>query len=105
MIPPRIQFNLSDFTRRAYGTNYIETLRVQLHANCRISSGMFVMNRLLQSGCAKCWLTCVARHSPHLLQRPPVQRGRAASRIQAFPSRSPAADYQFFLTVASQKGA
>ena len=32
----RIQFNLSDFTRRAYGTNYIETLRVQLHANCRI---------------------------------------------------------------------
>merc|ERR1719420_888122 len=27
---------LSDFTRRAYGTNYIETLRVQLHANCRI---------------------------------------------------------------------
>ena len=28
--------NLSDFTRRAYGTNYIETLRVQIHANCRI---------------------------------------------------------------------
>ena len=25
-----IQFNLSDFTRRAYGTNYIETLRVQV---------------------------------------------------------------------------
>ena len=23
----QIQFNLSDFTRRAYGTNYIETLR------------------------------------------------------------------------------
>ena len=32
----QIQFNLSDFTRRAYGTNYIETLRVQLHANCRL---------------------------------------------------------------------
>jgi hypothetical protein len=26
----------SDFTRRAYGTNYIETLRVQIHCNCRI---------------------------------------------------------------------
>uniref|UniRef100_A0A087XH52 Cilia and flagella associated protein 20 n=1 Tax=Poecilia formosa TaxID=48698 RepID=A0A087XH52_POEFO len=25
----QIQFNLSDFTRRAYGTNYTETLRVQ----------------------------------------------------------------------------
>merc|ERR1712079_10063 len=32
----QIQFNLSDFTRRAYGTNYIETLKVQIHANCRI---------------------------------------------------------------------
>ena len=25
----QIQFNLADFTRRAYGTNYVETLRVQ----------------------------------------------------------------------------
>ncbi|XP_076282564.1 cilia- and flagella-associated protein 20 [Lasioglossum baleicum] len=32
----QIQFNLSDFTRRAYGTNYIETTRIQIHANCRI---------------------------------------------------------------------
>ncbi|XP_075868187.1 cilia- and flagella-associated protein 20-like [Nelusetta ayraudi] len=32
----QIQFNLSDLTRRAYGTRYIETLRVQIHANCRI---------------------------------------------------------------------
>eukprot|EP00798_Chlamydomonas_sp_ICE-L_P010583 gene10583-12243_t len=32
----QIQFNLSDFTRRAYGTNYIESQRVQVHANCRI---------------------------------------------------------------------
>lgn len=32
----QIQFNLADFTRRAYGTNYVETLRVTVHANCRI---------------------------------------------------------------------
>lgn len=32
----QIQFNVADFTRRAYGTNYVETLRVQVHANCRI---------------------------------------------------------------------
>ncbi|XP_071440806.1 cilia- and flagella-associated protein 20-like [Hetaerina americana] len=31
-----VHFNLADFTRRAYGTNYIETSRVQMHANCRI---------------------------------------------------------------------
>lgn len=29
----QIQFNLSDFTRRAYGTNYIETLRVQVRSS------------------------------------------------------------------------
>lgn len=32
----RIQFNLADFTKRAYGTNYVETVRVQIHANTRI---------------------------------------------------------------------
>jgi len=32
----QIQLNLADFTRRAYGTNYVETLRVQVHANCRV---------------------------------------------------------------------
>eukprot|EP00026_Physarum_polycephalum_P018408 Phypoly_transcript_19985.p1 GENE.Phypoly_transcript_19985~~Phypoly_transcript_19985.p1 ORF type:complete len:191 (-),score=20.09 Phypoly_transcript_19985:33-605(-) len=32
----QIQFNLADFTRRAYGTNYMETLRVTVHANCRL---------------------------------------------------------------------
>ena len=29
----QIQFNLSDFTRRAYGTNYIETLRYTLYSS------------------------------------------------------------------------
>ena len=28
--------NLIDFTKKAYGTNYVECLRVQIHANCRI---------------------------------------------------------------------
>lgn len=32
----QIQFNLADFTRRAYGTQYIEALRVQVHANARL---------------------------------------------------------------------
>lgn len=37
----QIQFNLSDFTRRAYGTNYIETLRVQVGR-----SGRYCLERL-----------------------------------------------------------
>jgi hypothetical protein len=32
----QIQFNLNDFLRRSYQTNYVETLRIQIHANCRI---------------------------------------------------------------------
>ena len=32
----QIQFNLADFCKRAYGSNYVETLRVQIHANVRI---------------------------------------------------------------------
>uniref|UniRef100_A0A6P7GZ63 Cilia- and flagella-associated protein 20-like n=1 Tax=Diabrotica virgifera virgifera TaxID=50390 RepID=A0A6P7GZ63_DIAVI len=29
----QVQFNLADFTKRAYGTTYMETMRVQVHAN------------------------------------------------------------------------
>lgn len=32
----QIQFNLADFCRRAYGTTYVETLRIQLHCSCRL---------------------------------------------------------------------
>uniref|UniRef100_A0A915EI65 CFA20 domain-containing protein n=1 Tax=Ditylenchus dipsaci TaxID=166011 RepID=A0A915EI65_9BILA len=32
----QVQFNLSDFVKRAYGTTYVETLRVQIHGNCRL---------------------------------------------------------------------
>ncbi|CAL8073568.1 unnamed protein product [Calicophoron daubneyi] len=31
-----VYFNAADFTKRAYGTNFVEVLRVQIHANCRI---------------------------------------------------------------------
>ncbi|XP_030746446.1 cilia- and flagella-associated protein 20-like, partial [Sitophilus oryzae] len=32
----QVQFNLADFTKRAYGSVYMETTRVQIHANVRI---------------------------------------------------------------------
>ena len=37
----QIQLNLADFTRRAYGSNYIETVRISIHANCRIRNVYF----------------------------------------------------------------
>ncbi|GLV38893.1 Basal body up regulated gene 22 [Carabus blaptoides fortunei] len=41
----QIQFNLADFTRRAYGSTYLETLRVHIHANIRIRR-IFFSDRL-----------------------------------------------------------
>ncbi|KAG2176991.1 hypothetical protein INT43_007645 [Umbelopsis isabellina] len=32
----QITFDLADYTKRAYGTQYVETLRVTIHANCRL---------------------------------------------------------------------
>jgi len=32
----QIGFNLADFTKRAYGSNYVETIRVTVNANCRV---------------------------------------------------------------------
>uniref|UniRef100_A0A183BMR6 DUF667 domain-containing protein n=1 Tax=Globodera pallida TaxID=36090 RepID=A0A183BMR6_GLOPA len=32
----QVQFNLADFVKRAYGSTYVETLRIQIHANCRL---------------------------------------------------------------------
>ncbi|XP_066591700.1 cilia- and flagella-associated protein 20-like [Prorops nasuta] len=32
----QIQFNLPDLTHRAYGTSYVETIKMQIHANCRV---------------------------------------------------------------------
>lgn len=33
--------NLADFTRRAYGTNYMETVRITINANCRLRNIYF----------------------------------------------------------------
>lgn len=37
----QIQMNLADFTRRAYGTNYMETVRITINANCRLRNIYF----------------------------------------------------------------
>lgn len=52
----QIQFNLSDFTRRAYGTNYIETLRVEVNTP----------PVQLLTLCAYCFLTYKIRYVPSL---------------------------------------
>lgn len=40
----QIQFNLADFTKRAYGTAYVETLRVQvLLSSCMAYKNLLVV--------------------------------------------------------------
>ena len=73
----QIQFNLSDFTRRAYGTNYIETLRVQVKPRKQSLEkiNVFLDSRKLS-------------HSPSLLLRSFVQRRRVTGRVQALLART-----------------
>lgn len=37
----QIQMNLADFTQRAYSTNYLETVRITVNANCRLRNVYF----------------------------------------------------------------
>lgn len=37
----QIQFNLAEFTKQAYSTEYVETLHLQIHANCRLRRVFF----------------------------------------------------------------
>ncbi|KAK3808664.1 MAG: hypothetical protein J3Q66DRAFT_303933 [Benniella sp.] len=43
----QIQLNLADYTKRAYGTTYVETQRITVHANCRIRR-IYFSDRLVQ---------------------------------------------------------
>ncbi|KAG0367757.1 Cilia- and flagella-associated protein 20 [Gamsiella multidivaricata] len=43
----QIQLNLADYTKRAYGTAYVETQRITVHANCRIRR-IYFSDRLVQ---------------------------------------------------------
>lgn len=36
-----VHLNLADLTRKAFGTNYSRTSRVQVHANCRLKRIFF----------------------------------------------------------------
>ncbi|CAK9004468.1 Cilia- and flagella-associated protein 20 (Basal body up-regulated protein 22) (Bug22p) (Flagellar-associated protein 20) [Durusdinium trenchii] len=41
----QVMFNLADFTKRAFNSNYVETTRMTIHANCRLRR-IFFMDRL-----------------------------------------------------------
>lgn len=41
----QVHLDLADFTRRAFGTNYVETLRVTVFANCRVKRVYFCDRR------------------------------------------------------------
>lgn len=45
----QVHIDLDDFTQRAFGTNYVETLRVQIHATCRLRRVYFTDQPLISS--------------------------------------------------------
>ena len=71
----QIQFNLGDFTSRAYNTVYIETLRVQIHASCRIRR-IFFSSRLYEEDELppqfKIWMPSKAPKESHMHQNKPI---------------------------------
>ena len=83
----QIQFNLSDFTRRAYGTNYIETLRVQIHANCRIRR-IYFSDRLCRPSSSS---SSPSRSRPPPRTPPPPPAATEAPRSLSLATRGPAA--------------
>lgn len=44
----QVQINLNDFTQKAFGSNYVETLKLQINANCRIRRIFFTDQPLSQ---------------------------------------------------------
>merc|ERR1719299_377976 len=83
----QIQFNLSDFTRRAYGTNYIETLRVQIHANCRLRR-IYFSDRLYSE----------EELPPEFKLFLPVQKGQEAPKAAVDPAALLATAGQFLFS-------
>ena len=81
----QIQFNLSDFTRRAYGTNYIETLRVQV--NFALPSRLLrnMVSLVATVSLLSHALVSDSRQLPHqacVLLRQTLFRRRATGRVQ-----------------------
>ncbi|XP_030025767.2 cilia- and flagella-associated protein 20 [Manduca sexta] len=82
----QIQFNLADFTRRAYGTQYIETLRVQVHANARLrriyfSERLYTEEELPQD--YKLYLPLERKHKKEKVEKKmpaPAKGARAAAK-------------------------
>ncbi len=83
----QIQFNLSDFTRRAYGTNYVETLRVQIHANCRVRR-IYFSDRLYTEDelPTECAFRAAPRTAPHGTTQQATSKGAPIRRADPPPT-------------------
>lgn len=68
----QIQFNLSDFTRRAYGSQTLASFFFWTHFKC-------IRNKLYRN--APCPNTRQLPHQAHLLFRPSIYGGGAATRV------------------------
>lgn len=74
----QMQLNLANFTMRAYGTNYLETQRVQIHANCRIRRVYFSDKLYTEEELPRDYRIYLNVRQSQQLQQPPREPPRAS---------------------------
>jgi hypothetical protein len=67
----QIQLNLADFTRRAYGTNYMEAVRITVNANCRLRN-IYFSDRLYSDEEKPASFKFIAKEDRHRSMRIPM---------------------------------
>lgn len=84
----QIQFNLSDLTRRAYGTRYIETLRVQVNSlRCKnVLAKYFWKFQIFYIFFFLLSDSCELQNKEGVFHRQTILWGWASCRVQALPA-------------------
>ncbi|KAM3838365.1 cilia- and flagella-associated protein 20-like [Diretmus argenteus] len=84
----QIPINLSDLTREAFGTNYAETLRVQIHASCRIRRVYFSDRLYSEDELPADFQLVQNRATPNLVQQARMAAGARVSGLRGDERRS-----------------
>lgn len=85
----QIQFNLSDLTRRAYGTRYIETLRVQVNSfRCKnvLAKYLWKFLTFVLGFFSLLSDSCELQNKEGVFHRQTILRGWASCRVQTLPA-------------------
>jgi hypothetical protein len=83
----QVQLNLAEFTRKAYGTNYMEAVRITVHANCRLRN-IYFSDRLYSDEEKPVAFKFVTKDEPRFM---PQTTPNPTARIIVVPNEVPQA--------------